>query len=160
MRVLSVALGAVIAACASGGAVGSTMASAGPIEGAYEFSASILGIATGGKLIVQEHDVFLADGEKCVIASVDSIMVGVSCGRGPIASSAQTWVNAMLFLHRRNPASGGKWITTIPVTRRREVCERYERNRETSRTRCVARRIESHITYETRSGSVRVRRVP
>jgi hypothetical protein len=160
MRVLSVLLCAVLAACGSRGTGGSTEVSARPIDGTYEFSATILGKATAGRLVVKQDEVFLADGQSCVIAILNAKELGVSCKGGTIASSPPTETSAMLFFDRVNPASSGKWTTTIPVTRRREVCERYVKDGAAASSRCVSRKIETYTAYESRSGSVRVRRVP
>ena len=155
---------ATLVACASAG--NSTREATRPTEGIYEFLASAPGQTVRGNFRLQGEDIFI-DGQT------------VDCGTsGPrqegsaewnrataIASSGSRNTGAATFrgcngvtlaFDRKNPVQS-KWYASVPVQRRREVCA--ERAVQNGREVCVRRQMETYEVFESRSGTVQVRRV-
>ena len=151
-------------ACASAG--NSTNNATRLTEGTYEFLASAPGQTVRGNFRLQGEDIFV-DGQTVDCGTSGSRQEG-SAERNramAIASSGSRNTGAATFrgcegvtvaFDRRNPVQS-KWYASVPVQRRREVCA--ERAVQNGREVCVRRKMESYETYESRSGTVQVRRV-
>jgi hypothetical protein len=154
-RWVSAFFGATLAACASGGGGAAVArAPAGPIEGTYEYFASIPGQQVRGSLRVGDDTIVVVpDADYCrpVVGTPDPIVIRYTCN-GP-----GRFESLMLTLDRRNPAQFSKWAATFRVQRRREVCAQYAV--QGGRQVCVRTETQTYETTESRSGSLQVRRV-
>jgi hypothetical protein len=141
-----------IAACASSGSTAGR-APEGPIEGNYEYFASLPGQQVRGRLRVIADTIVVdpaADYCRPVVGTPDPLVIRYTCnGPGRFESLSLT-------LDRRNPAQFSKWSATFRVQRSREVCVQYAT--QGGRQVCVRTQTEQYETTESSSGSLQVRR--
>jgi len=143
-----------LAACASGGSGAASREPPGPVEGTYEYFASIPGQQVRGSLRVVADTIMVdPDADYCrpVIGTPDPLVIRYTC------SGSGRFESLLLALDRRNPAQFSKWTATFRVQRRREVCAQYAV--QNGRQVCVRTQTETYETTESRSGTLQVRRV-
>ena len=156
MMIVSMAL---LAGCASSGSTssGSTTTareqSSAPIEGTYDYTATLPGQQVTGKLrVLGDTIIVMPTNDYCqpVIGTPSPLVIRYSCN-GPGRFEALT-----LTLDRRNPAQFSKWAANFRVQKQRQVCVRYElRNGQQV---CAQTGYEPYEDIESRSGTLQVRR--
>lgn len=146
--------------CASGGSTTSRNValvegtSVAPVEGTYDFVATVPGQAVRGTLQVAADTMFFSAVEGCN-SNIRSEPINHASYAGVFRYACSS---AVLEFDRRNPVRSSKWSATVQIQRRREVCaERAVRN---GREVCIRNAIETYEVPETRSGSIQVTRRP
>jgi len=141
------------AGCASSGTNATTRAPTGPIEGTYDYTATLPGQQVTGKLrVLGDTIIVMPTSDYCqpVIGTPSPLVIRYSCN-GPGRFESMT-----LTLDRRNPAQFSKWAANFRVQKQRQVCVRYEmRNGQQV---CAQTGYEPYEDIESRSGSLQVRR--
>lgn len=148
----TVATLATFTACASAGNTAASRAAQGPIEGAYEFFASVPGgQRVVGKFHVVADTIVFDQSNDCssklsppgpFVAPHDRNFVRYSCN------------GVVLDFDRRNPVQSSKWYAGLLVRRQREVCAQYAV--QNGREVCVRNKTETYETTESRSGKLQV----
>lgn len=145
----------VLAACGGSRAAAPSREVPGPIEGKYEYVASIPGQQIRGLLRVLGDTILVepfADYCRPLIATPDPVVIRYTCN-GP-----GRFETLVLTLDRRNPMQFSKWAATVRVQKIRQVCARYEIR--AGQQVCAKTSMETYETSESRSGSLQVRRPP
>ncbi|HZI28044.1 MAG TPA: hypothetical protein VFD64_07790 [Gemmatimonadaceae bacterium] len=138
--------------CASGGST--TGGTAAPVEGTYDFVATVPGQAVRGTLQVAADTMFFSPVEGCN-SNIRSEPIGHASNAGIFRYACSS---AVLEFDRRNPVRFSKWSATVQIKHRRQVCaERAVRN---GREVCIRNTIETYDVPETRAGSIQVTRRP
>jgi len=155
---------ATLMACASPG--NSTREATRSAVGNYEFFASVPGQTVRGTFRLQEENVFVDD--QAVDCGANgrrqegsaegnrAAAIAASPSRNTGAATYHGCEGVTLAFDRKNPIQS-KWYASVPVQRRREVCA--ERAVQNGRDVCIRRAMETYEAFESRSGSVQVRRV-
>ena len=141
-------------ACASTGNGTGSRETHGPIEGTYEFFASIPGQHLRGKLRVVADTILFDTRNDCG-------SIALPTGRMFINGRDATDIpygckGALLTFNRRNPTQGSKWLASVSVQKRRETCSQFVMRN--GREVCSRTRIETYESTESRSGILQVRR--
>lgn len=145
----------VLAACGGSRAAPPSREPSEPIEGNYEYIASIPGQQVRGLLRVLGDTILVepfADYCQPATGNPDPIAIRYTCN-GP-----GRFEQLNLRLDRRNPMQFSRWSATIRVTKRREVCSQYAIR--DGRQVCVQTTTETYETNESSSGNLQVRRAP
>ena len=138
--------------CASGGST--TSREVGPVEGTYDFVATVPGQAVRGTLQVGADTMLFSAVEGCN-SNIRSEPINHASNGGVFRYACSS---AVLEFDRRNPVRSSKWSATVQIKHRRQVCaERAVRN---GREVCVRNAIETYEVPEKRSGSIQVTRRP
>ena len=145
---------AAVGGCASSGTSSTTAREpAGPIEGTYDYIATLPGQQVTGKLrVLGDTIIVMPTNDYCqpVVATPSPLVIRYTCN-GPGRYESMT-----LTLDRRNPAQFSKWAARFRVQKQRQVCVRYEmRNGQQV---CAQTGYEPYEDVESRSGSLQVRR--
>jgi hypothetical protein len=144
-----------LAACASSGSQPPvTTAPSGPIEGNYEYMASLPSMQVRGTLRIVGDTVLVETTDYCrpTVAPPDPFSIKYTC------TGSGTYEQIQLTIDRRNPVQLSKWLATFRVQRRREVCVQYAVR--DGRQVCVQTTTETYETTDTRSGNLQVRKAP
>jgi hypothetical protein len=145
-----------LAVCAkSGNQPPETAAPSGPIEGNYEYIASLPSMQVRGTLRIVDDTVLVepvTDYCRPAIAPPDPFSIKYTC------TGTGTYEQIQLTIDRRNPVQLSKWLATFRVQRRREVCVQYAVR--DGRQVCVQTTTETYEATDTRSGNLQVRRAP
>lgn len=145
-----------LAGCASSGNQQPvTAAPSAPIEGNYEYLASLPSMQVRGTLRVVGDTILVeptTDYCRPTIAPPDPFSFKYTC------TGTGTYEQIQLTIDRRNPIQLSKWFATFRVQRRREVCVQYAVR--DGRQVCVQTTTETYEANETRSGNLQVRRAP
>jgi hypothetical protein len=145
-----------LAGCASSGTrQPATAAPSAPIEGDYEYLASLPSVQVRGTLRIVGDTVLVepvTDYCRPTIAPPDPFAIKYTC------TGTGTYEQIQLTIDRRNPAQLSKWQATFRVQRRREVCVQYAIR--DGRQVCIQTTTETYETNDTRSGNLQVRRAP
>ena len=152
--VLSILSLLLLVSCATAGTSVATGDAARPIEGTYEFSASTPNQLIRGSVFVGPEETRVQFETTCQPEAT----VRPRPRSMPSSTSVMTYYcgGTWLAFDRRNPAAAN-WFASVEVPRRREVCARYET--QNGRQVCVSRTTETYSVFETRTGSIQVRRI-
>lgn len=163
-RQWSVPLLATLFACASAG--NTPRQAPRPAEGSYEFFASVPGQTVKGafrlrgeNILVDEQTVDCGTTGRRQDWSAErgrALAMASAGSRDTGAATYQGCDGVTLAFDRKNPVQS-KWYASVVVQRRRQVC--VETAVRGGREVCVRRATEMHQAFESRSGSVQVRRV-
>ena len=144
---------ALIAGCASSGGTTTAREPSGPIEGTYDYTATLPGQQVTGKLrVLGDTIIVMPTNDYCqpVVETPSPLVIRYTCN-GPGRYESMT-----LTLDRRNPAQFSKWAARFRVQKQRQVCVRYEmRNGQQV---CAQTGYEPYEAVESRSGTLQVRR--
>jgi len=142
---------ATFTACASARNTTASREATGPIDGTYEFFASVTGQRVEGTVHVVADTILFDPGNDCssnlsppgpFVAPRDYNFVRYSCN------------GVVLDFDRRNPVQSSKWFAGVLVRRQREVCAQYAV--QNGRQVCLRNRTETYETTESRSGKLQV----
>jgi hypothetical protein len=155
---------ATLMACASAG--NSTRETPRPTEGTYEFFASVPGQTVRGTFRLQGENISIDDQAlDCGTAGrrqegstewARATAMASSASRNKGAATYRGCDGVSLAFDAKNPVQS-KWYAAVPVQRRRQVCA--ERVVQNGREVCVRQKMETYEAFESRSGSLQVRRV-
>lgn len=151
-RRVAVVLTALLAGCASSGTTTAREPSA-PIEGTYDYTATLPGQQVQGRLrVLGDTIIVVPNNDYCqpVLGPPSPLVIRYTCnGPGRFESLSLT-------LDRRNPVQFSKWAASYRVQKQRQVCRRtaIQNGREV----CVETGTETYEDTESRSGTLQVRR--
>lgn len=138
--------------CATSGTTTASRAVAGPVEGTYDFVATVPQRVVRGSVRIERDTLYVNMVDGCS-SNIRLEPMGHE-GRGGVYRYACD--GAVLAFDTRNPVRSSKWSATVLQKRRREVCaERAVRN---GREVCVRTEIETYEVPESRSGLIQVTR--